>query len=399
MRHRLALALALLALAACHREDVAPPAARATKPALPVGHRDDGPERENLLNYAHGAVAISRTAEATVKDSVVRLVDGDRDVSSVWSTPPHDTLQTLVFALPSRTRLTRIGAESSTATGLRFESSLDGTSFTPLANLKLQKKDEPQLFDVPPAEASYLRVSTLDSGPTFININSVHARGAALEPAHPGSLEGCWALDAEHAAMTQNGAYVFGENEGVLLDGGSDGRFYRFVWTKGAQFGVAAVSVTPDGRHLSGMRWHEEAEPLFLATTWVGQKTDCAKKPEISDAVFRAFLEKQGRYPMYGLLFDGQGRLIESESGVMLDRLARIKSGRIVANEFLQPTAAQNRAVAQTKLDTLRAALRKRGVDPAAFELVNNGSDHPHRAVETDATRSLYGSVDLELRR
>jgi hypothetical protein len=391
-----ALLLAFVALAACHR--AAPPPAPA-KAALPPGHRDDAAERENLLNYAHGAVAISRTAEATVKDSLVRVVDGDRDVSSVWSTPPNDTLQTLVLALPSRTRLTRIGAESNTATGLRFESSLDGASFTPLATIKLQKKDEAQLFDVPPTEASYLRVSTLGSGPTFISINSVHARGTAIEPARPGSLEGCWAMDTEHAAMTQSGAYVFAENDGVLLDGGSDGRFYRFVWTKGAQFGVAAVSVTPDGRHMSGIRWHEEAEPLFIATTWVGRKTDCAKTPQISDAVFRAFLEKQGRYPMYGLLFDAEGKLLESESGVVLDRLAAIKSGRIVANEFLQPTPAQNRAVAQTKLDTLRAALQKRGVDLAGFAFVNNGSEHPHRAVETDATRSLYGSVDLELRR
>ncbi|HEV7923229.1 MAG TPA: discoidin domain-containing protein [Thermoanaerobaculia bacterium] len=373
-------------------------AAPAKAPPLP-DHRDDAPERENLLNYAHGAVAISRTGEATLKGSVLRAIDGDRDPGSIWTSPPHDAQQTLVFALPSRTRLTRIGAESGTAVGLRFEASLDGTTFRELASVKLQRNGEAQLFDVTPTEASYLRVTTLDTGKTFIGLNSVHARGTAIEPAHPGSLEGCWAMDTERAAMTQQGAYVFGRNGEVLLDGGSDGRFYRFVWTRGAQFGVAAVSVTPDGRHMSGIRWHEEAEPLFIATTWVGRKSPCTERPKISDAVFRAYLEKHGRYPMYGLRFDEQGKLLESESGVMLDRLAGMKSARIVANEFLQATAARNRAVAQTKLDTLRAALQKRGVDLDRFELVNHGSEQPHRAVQTDATRSLYGSVDLELRR
>ena len=399
MKHRLAL-LVVFALAACHREDT-PTAAKPPDPPKPAqtDSRDDAPERENLLNYAHGAVAISRTGEATLKGSVVRAIDGDRDPGALWSSPPHNPVQTLVFALPSRTRLTRVGAESGTAQGLRFESSLDGTTFRDLATVKLQFNHEAQLFDVPPTEASYLRVTTLEGGAIFLGLNSVHARGTAVEPVKAGSLDGCWAMDTERAAFTQHGAYVFGENGPVLLEGGSDGRFYRFAWIRGEQYGLAAVSVTPDGRHMSGIRWHEEAEPLFVATTWVGQKTDCAGKPAVRDDVFRTFLAKHGRYPLYGLRFDDRGHLIESESGVMLDRLAKMQSARLVANEFLQPTPAQNRAVAQTKLDTLAAALKKRGADPARFELVNHGSDQPRRAANTDANRSLYGSVDLELRR
>jgi hypothetical protein len=388
------LALLLLLLAACRRDAAVSPPTK-EPPAVDA-------ERENLLNYAHGAVAVSRTGEATLKGSVVRAIDGDRDPGSFWSTPPHDTLQTLVFALPSRTRVTRVGAENGGggAGALRFEASLDGEAFRDLATIKLQPHPEPQLFDVPPTEAAYLRVSTLEPDRVFIGLNSVHARGEALEPVRPGSLDGCWELDTERAAMTQQGSYVSGRSGGLLLDGGSDGRFYRFAWIKGEQYGLAAISVTPDGRHLSGIKWHEEAEPLFVGTTWIGAKTaDCAERPPISDAVFRAFLGKQGRYPMYGLRFDDEGRLLEAESAVMLERLAQMKDVRLVANELRQPTPARNRAVAQAKLDTLRAALVRRGVDLTRFELVNHGSEQPHRAAETDATRSLYGAVDLELRR
>ncbi|HKO56374.1 MAG TPA: discoidin domain-containing protein [Thermoanaerobaculia bacterium] len=387
------MTLLVIALAACGRDAVVQPTTNAPK--------TEDAERENLLNYAHGAVAVSRTAEATRKGSIVRLIDGDREPGSFWSTPPHDTEQTLVFALPSRTRVTRVGAQNGGGgtDALRFEASLDGQAFRDLATVTLQRNQEPQLFDVPPTEAAYLRVSTPATDRLFIGLNSVHARGVALEPVRPGSMDGCWAIDAEHAAMTQQGAYVFGQLGELLLDGGSDGRFYRFAWIKGNEYGLAAISVTPDGRHMSGIKWHEEADPLFVGTTWIGEKTECAQQPRISDAVFRAYLEKQGRFPMYGLRFDDEGRLMEAESAVMLERLVQMKDVRIVANELRQPTVARNRAVAQAKLDTLRAALVKRGVDLTRFELVNHGSEQPHRPAETEATRSLYGAVDLELRR
>lgn len=402
--------LLILALAACRREDQPAPPQPQQRPAPPTQPAasllTDAADRENLLNIAHGGTVVSRTGEATLKNSPVQAIIGDRGASGFWSSPPHDPLQSIVFGLPSRTTLTKIGAQQG-GTGvksLRFEASLDGATFNDLSTVKLAANREAQMFDVAPTEAAYLRVSTLDADQTFTGFAAIHARGTALEPAKPGSLDGCWQMDVDSAAMHQQGAYVFGSvaetNSALLLDGGSDGHFYRFVWIKGQQYGVAAIGVSPDGQHLSGAKWHEEAETLFLSTSWMGTKAPtCAGRPTVSEAVFRFYLETQGRYPMYGLLFDAQGNLVESESAAVLDRIAKLKSVRYLGNELGQPDAARNRAVAQRKLDTLRAALEKRGVDVSGLEFVNRGSEQPHRDADTEATRSLYGAVEIELRR
>ena len=402
MKRTLFLRLALaLALAACGGESVKlpdkpPDPRRAPKIAPP----DDAAERDNLLNYAHGAVVVSRTGEATLKNSALRTIDGDRDQSSYWSSPPNDSQQTFVFALPSRSRLTQVGAEigSGSALALRFEASLDGQRFADLATIRLAPKPGPQLFGVPATEAAYLRVS-MDAGLPPIELRSLHARGTPLEPVEePGPIAGCWTVDARNGGFAQHGAHAAGQVDGALLDGGSDGRFYRFVLLKGPEYGLAAISVTPDGRHMSGIRWHEEAIDLFVQESWIGTRAGCRELPMTGDEVFRYFIGKLGRYPMYGLRFDDSGRLMEEESAFVLDRVAafaRTTPIRLVGNELFQPSPERNRAVAQAKLDTLRTALAKRGVDVSRIELVNHGGDHPHREALTEAGRSLYGAVEL----
>lgn len=404
MKRSIAIRLALaLVLAACSREGPQPPR-KAASPKRPTGitHPDDVAERENLLNFAHGAVVISRTSEASLQNSAVRAIDGDRDSTSVWSSPPGDSQQTLVFALPTRTRLTRIGAEvgEHPPRSTRFEASLDGKQFTDLGTVKLASKEGAQLFDVTPAEASYLRVSTLDGGLPFAELMSVHARGTPLDPVKPGPIAGCWMADTRKGAFAQHGAHAAGQIDGAIFDGGSDGKFYRFLWIKGKEYGLAAISVTPDGNHLSGIRWHEEALDLFVQDTWVAARTSCGEQPATGEEVFRYYIERQGRYPLYGIRFDDSGRLLEEESAFVLDRVAafaRTTPIRLVGNELLQATPERNRAVAQAKLDAVRAALAKRGVDVSRIELVNHGGDHPHREALIDATRSLYGTVELEV--
>lgn len=411
MRSSVPFRLALvLALAACGREAVKTPQSPPPVAKKPAGPQDDAAERENLLNYAHGAVVVWRSAEASLKSSPVRAIDGERDMSSTWSSPPHDSQQTLVFALPSRSRLTRVGAENgpaNQASKLRFEASLDGEHFTELATVDLEQREGAQLFDVKPVEAVYLRVSTLDVGRRFVELKSIHARGTPIDPAQPGPIAGCWMLDTRRGSFAQHGAHAAGRIEDTSLDGGSDGRFYRFAWIRGPEYGLAAISVTSDGKHLSGISWHEESQPQFVQTTWVG--TPCGTAADqTGDDVFRAFIDRLGRYPLYGLRFDPSGQLIEKDSAFVLDRLAAFMNSlpptanrlpiRLVAYELLQPTSDRNRDVAHAKLDSLGVALIRRGVDPARIEIVNKGAQS-RRPAPTEATRSLYGTVEIEVRR
>lgn len=384
------LLAAIALLCACAKE--APPPSPATKTAddgnLTVDdmmrHRapSDAEERANLLNMARGASVVSRTAEAMLSNSAVMAIDGD--VQTYWSSPPADPVQSLTFSLPSRSRLRQVGAKAAAAKNMTFESSLDGVTFSPLARVTMKPDGALQLFDVPPTEAAYLRVNVLDATGRYVQLAGVHARGEALAPAAQPSIEGCWSINGLQAVFTKNGGAI-GD---LVLDGGTDGSLFRFVWTRGPQFGVAAITLTPDGKHLTGIKWHEEPIVMFLGDTWLGERTACAQRA--AGGATAQYLKLRGFVPLFGLRFDGD-QLIGSEE--TLDFIAKSGRVRLVSRFFDEPTPERNRARAQARLDSLRAALEKRGV---VAEYAVAGDEKPREKPLTELMRKLSGVIELE---
>jgi hypothetical protein len=435
------VAFVLLAALACRREAPAPkaPAAAPTSAKQATGP-DDPNERANLLNYAHGATVISRTGEAALSNSALGAIDGD--LTSAWVINASDYPQTETIALATRSRIDRVGI----ATGGRqpfaigiveFESSLDGVTYKPLGRITPKRSETPQLVSVTPAEARFVR-ATLVSGDRNGRASALFALGAELEPAHGVRIDGCWTINGMPATFAQHGAHAFGTIETsptpTQLDGGFDGRFFRFTWSRGASYGFAALSVSPapvilseakdlksrnlrpfavsaaqgdvaNVTHLSGHHWHEEPIPLFFAESWFGERHDCT--PNVADhgEVTRALLKRSGRAPLYGLAFDANGNLIESASVDTLTVLRAFLLGnpslqaRLIAHEFHAATPEQNRAIANARLTTIEQSLLRNGVPKGRLSFVAAGSDNPRELPVTDAMRSLYSSVDLEIRR
>ncbi|HEX3107795.1 MAG TPA: hypothetical protein VHU41_01795, partial [Thermoanaerobaculia bacterium] len=190
----------------------------------------------------------------------------------------------------------------------------------------------------------------------------------------------------------------------MKLDGGSDGRFYRFAWTRDKQYGLLAMSVTPDGKHLAAIVWHEEAIDIdqFYADDWLGDRGGCPENKDVD--VFPTYLQRFGYFPLYALRFSDDGTLDDDASSPELARIAKLIASnpqlqiRFVAHELTHPSPQENLAVAQKKIATLRDALLRRGV-PAKIGFVAVGEEHPHRAGTNPLIRAMYSSVDLELRR
>jgi len=331
LRHCAAiLPVALAALLRCGRAET-PPATRTLPPQKPellhAKGPDDSDDRNNLLNFAHGAVVISRTGEVSLQNSALYAIDGDP--ATAWLSPPHEPGQSLVFALPATSRVRSVGLRIVGPTythpkSVDFELSPDGRSFLKIASFDVPENGS-HTIDITPADGRFIRFSTHGANGQFVRINSVIVRGELLEPPAPGSLDGCWSINGVDASFTQRGAYVMGsvaEKNPIALDGGSDGRFYRFLWIRGPEYGVAAISVTPDGRHLSGTLWHEEAYDPFLAVTWFGEKRPCGQAAGNAVDVLATSMQRNGRYVLYGLQFDAEGRLVEPASAAMLERLA-----------------------------------------------------------------------------
>jgi outer membrane protein OmpA-like peptidoglycan-associated protein len=434
------LAFVLVAALACNR---AAPATKSTAPPPPKKQAtgpDDPNERANLLNFAHGATVISRTGEATLANSALGAIDGD--LTSAWVINAGDYPQTATFALATRSRIDRIGIATGdrdpfTIANVEFESSLDGVAFKPLGKLTPKRIETPQLINVTPVEAKFIR-ATLVSGDRNGRATALFALGAELEPAKHVSIDGCWTINGMPATFGQHGAHAFGVIEttptATHLDGGFDGRFFRFTWTRGASYGFAAISVSPApvilsgakdlnprnlrpfavaaaqgdvaaGRHLSGHHWHEEPIPLFFAESWFGERRDCATSIADHGEVTQALLKRSGRAPLYGLAFDTNGNLVESASVDTLGALRAFLLGnpgvqaRLVAHEFHAATPEQNRAIANARLTTIEQSLLRNGVPKGRLSFVAAGSDDPREVPVTDAMRALYSSVDLEIRR
>jgi hypothetical protein len=401
-----ALAIALLA-AACSKSAAPPASAAASKTAAHAG----APELPNVLEVSRGACLVSRTGEAHLRVSAQRAIDGDS--ATRWLTPPGDPQQTAVYALGARARIQRVGLvtsalESAAARDIRFEFSDDGEHFVRPMTIHAQAKNGDQLANVAPIDARYLRVSVLNGG-TYVQINDVKLLGTLLDEPRAPSIDGCWLLNGQPSTFAANhndvAGYVAGEDK-TSLAGGSDGHFYRFAWTRGPEYGLAAISITPDGKHLGAFVWHEEAVQAdqFYENDWIGERATCTAA-ERREPVLETYLRRFGYFPLFGLRFGSDGTLDAAESAPLLDRLAHLMAlnaalrVRFVAHELTLPTVAANRAASEKKIATLRSALASRSVDLQRVEFVAAGQEHPHREVASDITRAMYSSVDLEIRR
>ena len=390
------LLLAAIVAAACTK---APPPAK--KPASNIvtlaeleQPPDDSPDRDNLANLAYGASIVSRTAENTLDASAAQLIDGDP--VSAWVSPAHDPIQSIVIALPSRSRLEQLGARRPVSPrgavkSLLVERSLDGVTFEPFTTLKLEDTREYQISPVTPADAAYLRITTAEPAGALAQLGSFIARGKPLEPMTPRTLDGCWSINGiTSASFEQHGDAVSGTIGDLSVDGGSDGRAFHLAWTRGPQYGMSIITLTPDSRHLTGIKWYEEAYPLFLGGSWFGERVPCAAKNAPRENVLQTYLNRFGRFPLFGLAFDGHAKLLPGSEPVV-ERLAR----HLAENpRTLWQLTGHGDA---RRLESLRAALQQRGVALANVSFVQ--AKAPRRDGFTQPMRVLYDDIDLEIRR
>lgn len=412
MKRALAVALVLLAALSCERKSnaVTPAAVSQAAAAKSPSAPNDPNENANLLNFAHGASVVSRTAESNLLSSALMAIDGN--LATAWGVPHGDFPQSAVFALAARSRIERVGVSAQKTPGfdlrkISFESSLDGVTFQPLGTFAIERKDPAQLFPVTPADATFIRATLLEGG-ADTRVNAIFALGREIEAPRLASLDGCWTVNGLDAQFTQRGAHAYGrvaiEKMTTSVEGGSDGRFFRFAWLRGAGFGYAAVSVAPDGKTFSGSEWNEEIIPLFYSGTWFGERRACTPASLPSGEVTRGLLQRFGRAPLYGLRFDANGNLLDADS---VDTLATLRSfllgtklqARLVAHEFRQGSEQRNRAFANAELASIERSLTANGVPAGRLSFVAAGSDAPREIPVTEAMRALYSSVDLEIRR
>ncbi len=401
--------LALLLIVSC---------ARPTPKRASIQQRSNEPptdvinEQSSLLDITRGATIVSRTGEAMLLTSAIYTIDGE--IGSFWAPPPRDYPQSIVIALGVRSRIDRVGfrtlvKEAYEANHVAFERSLDGTAWQPLGTMTARQVNEAQWLDVTPSEAAYVRVTVPDARHPVrdVRLQSLLAHGTETGPRSDPPLDGCWSINGEAAAFVQRGGRATGVvtrgNLPVFLAGGTNGRMWRFNWIRGNDYGFTALTVSPDGKHLSALDWHEEAIPLFTAIPWFGERASCAA-PAPRDEVPLAVLRRASHVSMFALQFDPAGELVVEASREELQSLASIIHNapvplRIVAHEFRQPDAKRNKELAEHEIASVRKALESLGADLGRVDFLAAGSDSPRQTPASDPARAIYSSVEVEVRR
>lgn len=363
-------------------------------------------DADNLLNLAYGAAVVSRTGELTLEGSAIHAIDGSS--STAWTCPPGGPEQTMVFSLLAPSRLTRVGittaANAAAApTVVRFATSMDGTTWRELKKMDVKGSAEPQLVDVPPTNAQYIRL--LVSGVSSeISIRSVHAIGTETRPPDTPPMTGCWRINGVPARFAQNGGTVTGvmaTAPPTIFDGGSNGRVATLMWSQDPMWGYTAISITPDGAHVSGLKIHEEISTQQYGDGWFGDRIPCdglaLEVPRSGATQTRA-----PRWSMYGLVFDPQDHLVSDASAATLDGLAqRIAASpsqrfRLIAHELRNGSEAENESHTRARIESLRAALQSRGIDMTRIEFVAKGGAWTEPPIYTALQRLLGSRIDLE---
>lgn len=299
---------AWLLLAACREKPQAPAAKLPSEHSIIDEIDLDDARGMNLLDLARGASIVSRTAEGTLESSAVHAIDGDWLTS--WRSPPAGGQQTFVISLPARSRVEQLGAIVPSAGNevppkIRFDASDDGVSWREIATINLRLQRDPQVANVPPFEARYLRAQTLGDV-YYSSVHSLLAYGRELEPPRQPPIEGCWTINGMPARFTQQGtnvAGVIGNDPPMYVLGGTDGRIIRATWIRGPMWGPAILTLDPRRRALSGVRWHETVRSQDSGDGWFGAPCGAAglgglkpAAPEIAAAI----LQRARKWTAYG---------------------------------------------------------------------------------------------------
>lgn len=406
IRNAVVLLLCVLAIAACGRRPDTTEAARPLR--LPPQQVISEPDYDidNLLNVTYGASVIWRTAELNLEHSAAHAIDGI--TSTVWVSPPRGPNQTFVFSLGAPSRIERVGVtplELDTPENVRFEGSTDGRTWREMSVIQPRAIGKPQVSDIEPADASYLRISVTGTKSYHTRLRSIHVEGRAIAPPALSRLDGCWAINGQLARFSQEGARVIGiiGSRPMIVDGGTDGQVTRLMWIRGPMWGYAAVTLGPDGRALTGVTFHEEAAIQHAGAAWFGAPCGDASNAPRPLSQPERFLQRAGRWSMYGLAFDSAGRLIEAPSRPTLDAAAdliRRAEGtrfRLIAREFRGSSAEENRQTTASQIAALRSALAARGVNVRRIDFVAAGSDWTAAPISVSLQRLLASRVDLEL--
>ena len=393
---------------------------------MPVVRAQGGPEAVNLLSWGAGALVVQ--APPSYSNSGNWSPDAllDELPGTGWATPSGDlTPKVFVFELAERSEITSLAFDTAQvenrgrgAKDLKVEisDSKDG-SFTEIAKPSLAPVLDRQKFALKtPASGRYLRLTVFNNwgDDKYMEIMDVYAYGKPLVkralPDNSGTFSSSYGdFHMQQTGSAVNGCYEY--SNGLIENGGFEGRVLRFTWTEGEvagkrHGGPAMLIFSDDGQSFTGYWWRDGSTSGGPAGDWRGKRISrqvgsCPYwKPGSGNGVVQQ-LQSEGRARLYGILFDTDSDHLKDESKPTLDSLvaaARTQPSWSFAIEGYTDNVggdARNQTLSEKRAISVKAYLVNAGVDAKRLATQGFGASHPVASNDTALGRSQNRRVEV----
>jgi outer membrane protein OmpA-like peptidoglycan-associated protein len=393
---------------------------------LPAQPGAAAPAEINLLSWGAGAVVVeapisySKTGQWAPESLLDELPE------TGWATQNGDlTPKVFVFELAGKSQITSLAFDSAhvekpgrAAKDLKVEIADSKTGpFSPVASFTLAQAQDHQKFALKtPAEGRYLRLTVLTNwgDPQYNELMNIYAYGKLLVKLPLPDNSGTFSSSYGNFRMAQTGSAVSGcyeHSNGLIENGGFDGRVLRFTWTEGElppgprHGGPAMLIFADDGKSFTGYWWSEGSRGA-PSGGWQGERIatevgSCPHwKPGAGNGVVEQ-LKSEGRATLYGILFDTDSDHLKPESKPTLDAL--------VAAAAAQPTwgfeidghtdnvggDAHNLTLSEKRAQSVKAYLVAAGVSTGRLTTQGFGASKPVSSNDTELGRSQNRRVEV----
>jgi outer membrane protein OmpA-like peptidoglycan-associated protein len=384
-----------------------------------------GPAESNLLSWGAGALVV--VAPPSYSDSgswsPESLLDELPDTG--WATKEGDlTPKVFVFEMTERSAITSLGFDTAQVENpgraakdvkVEISDSKEGV-YTVVAMPSLaQAKDHQKFVLKAPATGRYLRLTVLNNwgDAKYMEMMNVFAYGKPLAKRTLPDNTGTFTSSYGKFRMQQTGSAVNGcyeHNNGLIENGGFDGRVLRFTWTEGdmpgpRHGGPAMLIFSDDGQSFTGY-WWQEADKGKPSGSWQGKRVakdvgSCPHwKPGGANGVVDQ-LKSEGRARLYGILFDTDSDHLKAESKPTLDALiaaARTEPAWSFGIEGHTDNVGgdgHNQALSEKRALAVKAYLVAAGVDAGRLSTQGFGASKPVASNDTELGRSQNRRVEV----
>ena len=385
-----------------------------------------GPAETNVLSWGAGALVVQ--APPSYSDSGDWSPDAliDELPTTGWATPAGDLApKVFVFELADRSEIVSLGFDTAHvespergAKDVKVEISdrKDG-GFTVISTPALEKVKDHQKFVLKtPAEGRYVRLTVLNNwgDEKYMEIMSFNAYGKPLEKRKLPDDSGTFSSSYGNFRMQETGSTVNGcyeHNNGLIENGGFDGRVLRFTWTEGEMAGArhggpAMLIFTDDGLSFRGYWWSEGNGNGPPNGMWEGKRVSkeigfCPHwKPGTGNGVVDQ-LKSEGRARLYGILFDTDSDKLKDESKPALDALvaaARTQPAWSFGIEGHTDNVggdAHNQTLSEKRALSVKAYMVAAGVAASRLTTQGFGASKPVASNDTELGRSQNRRVEV----